>query len=143
LELLASAENSSEDAIIRATARIGRLVEVFDAIDAAQLLESGGRSAAEEAKHLSRLMSIKGRRGDYAANVWLAEMMSIYKVLTRKEPRISVVAGGPKRGRPSGPFLRLLEAASGPVECEGKQPLCLDRVREQVRPLSRANQQRK
>jgi hypothetical protein len=143
LEFLASADNSSEDAIIRATAQIARLVEIFDAIDAAQLLESGGRGAAEEARHLGRLISIKGRRGDYAANVWLVEMMSIFKVLTRKEPRISVVAGGPKRGRPSGPFLRFLEAASGPVEYEGKKPLCLDRVREQVRALSRANQQRK
>ena len=86
---------------------------------------------------------MKGRRGNYAANVWLAEMMSIYKVLTRKEPRISVVSSGPKRGQPSGPFLRFLEAASGPVECDGQRPLCLCRVREQVRSISKANQQRK
>ena len=46
LELLASAENSSEDAIIRATARIGRLVEVFDAIDAAQGLRVALRYSA-------------------------------------------------------------------------------------------------
>jgi hypothetical protein len=143
LEFLASAETGGEDEIINATAQIGRLAEIFDAIDAARLLEGCGRKAAEDAKHLSRLTSLKGRRGEYATNVWLADMMSIYKALTRKEPRITVISSGPNRGAPSGPFLRFLEAASGPVECEGKKPLCLDRVREQVRALSRAKQQRK
>jgi hypothetical protein len=143
LEFLASAETGGEDEIINATAQIGRLADIFDAIDAARLLESRGRTAARDAKQLSRLISLKGRRGDYAANVWLAEMMSIYKHLVRKEPRISVISSGPKRGHPSGPFLRFLEAASGPVKYEGKKPLCLDRVREQVRALARAKRQQK
>lgn len=112
LDFLASAENRTEDDIILATAQIGRLAEIFDAIDAARELEQRGRKAAEEAKHLSRLTSIKGRRGDYAANVWLAEMMSIYKVLTRKDPRISVVAGAPNRGKPSGPIRRALSSSA-------------------------------
>ena len=142
LEVLAPDENGTEDDIIRSTAQIGRLVEIFDAIDAARHLEDRGRKAAEDAKHLSRLISVKGRRGDYAVNVWLAEMMSIYKALTRKEPRISVVSSGPKRGKPSGPFLRFLEAASGPVECDG-EPLRLRGVRERVRALSRATRRRK
>ena len=64
LDFLASAENRTEDDIILATAQIGRLAEIFDAIDAARELEQRGRKAAEEAKHLSRLTSIKGRRGD-------------------------------------------------------------------------------
>jgi hypothetical protein len=142
LEFLGSAENGGEDNVINATAQIGRLAEIFGAIDAARELERRGRKAAEDAKHLSRLISIKGRRGHSAVNVWLAEMMSIYKALTRKEPRISVVSSGPKRGKPSGPFLRFLEAASGPVECDG-EPLRLRGVRERVRALSRATSQRK
>jgi hypothetical protein len=143
LEFLTSAENSSEDEIIHATEQIGRLAEIFAAIDAGQELERRGRKATESARHLSGLISTKGRRGNYASNVWLAEMMSIYKALARKEPRISVVSSGPKRGQPSGPFLRFLAAASQPVECDGQSPLCLCRVREQVRSLSKANQQRK
>jgi hypothetical protein len=142
LEFLASAENGTEDDIIRATARIGRLVEIFDAIDAARHLADRGRKAAEDAKHLSRLISLKGRRGDYALNGWLAEMMSIYEALTRKEPKISVVASGPRVGKPSGPFFRFLEAASGPVECDGK-PLRLTGVRERVRALLRVTPRRK
>jgi hypothetical protein len=39
LEFLASAEDEDEDAVKRATAGVGRLVEIFDAIDAAR--ESG------------------------------------------------------------------------------------------------------
>jgi hypothetical protein len=142
LEFLASGENGTEDDLIRATAQIGRLAEIFDAIHAARDLEDRGRIAAEDAKHLSPLISVKGRRGDDAVNVWLAEMMSIYKALTRKKPRISVVSSGPKRGKPSGPFLRFLEAASGPVECDDK-PLRLSGVRERVRALSRATPRRK
>jgi hypothetical protein len=141
LEFLVPAEHSSEDEIIQATGQIGRLAEIFDAIDAAELLEESGGKAAEAAKHLSRLVSIKGRRGDYATNVWLAEMMSLYKALTQKEPRISVIPSGSKRGKPGGPFLKFLEAARGPAEWDGKKPLCLDRVREQVRTIR--NQRRK
>ena len=142
LEFLTSVENGGEDEVLNATAQIGRLAEIFAAIDAGQELERRGRKAAEGAKHLSRLISIKGRRGDSAVNVWLAEMISIYKSLTRKEPRISVVSSGPKRGKPSGPFFRFLEAASGPVECDGK-PLRLSGVRERIRAISRATPQRK
>src|SRR5262245_46306547 len=72
LELLSS-ETCSEDEIIKATAQIGRLAEIFDAIDAAQRLEKCGRKGERESERRSRLISIKGRRGDHATNVWLAE----------------------------------------------------------------------
>ena len=45
LELL-SGDRASEDNIIEATAAIGRLMEVFDAIDAVQLVEHAARQAA-------------------------------------------------------------------------------------------------
>ena len=141
LGFLASAETCSEDEIIKATGQIGRLAEIFDAIDAAQGLESCGRKAEEESKHLSRLISIKGRRGDYATNVWLAEMMSIYEALTGKPARISIIPSGPRRGKPRGPFLWFLQAARKPVEFEGKR-LSLKGVRERVRALSRTRRQK-
>ena len=105
LEFLASAENGGEDVVIHATAQIGCLAEIFATIDAARGLERHGRKAVKDAEQLSRLISIKGRRGDHAVNVWLAEMMSTYKALTQSDPRISVVSSGPNRGEPSGPFL--------------------------------------
>jgi len=100
LNHLASAENNDEDSVVQATKSIGRLAEIFDAIDAAQELERRGRKAAVGAKQLSRLISIKGPRRNYALNVWLAEMMSIYKALTGKPARISVVSSGPNRKKP-------------------------------------------
>jgi hypothetical protein len=129
-------ETISEDEIIGATAQIGRLAEIFDTTDAAQLLESCSRKAVEESKHLSRLTSMKGRRGDYAVNVWLAEMMSIYERLTGKPARNSITPIGPNRGKPCGPFFRFLQATSKPVEFEGKA-LSLNGVRERIRALSR------
>lgn len=74
LNHLASAENNDEDSVVQATKSIGRLAEIFDAIDAAQELERRGRKAAAGAKQLSRLISIKGPRRNYALNVWLANM---------------------------------------------------------------------
>lgn len=133
LEFL-SGESASEDEILKSTAAIGRLMEIFDAIDAAQSIERAARQATVEANRLSRLLGVRGRRGDHALNVWLADMMSIYKSLTGKDPRLSVVSSGHHQGKSSGPFLRFLEAASGPVDYEGV-PLCLKSVRERVRAL--------
>jgi hypothetical protein len=134
LEALASAEEGTEDDVIRATERVGRLAEIFNAIDAAQELERRGRNAADDAAKIGRLTTPVGRRGEDAMNAWIAEIMGIYKTLTGKEPRISQVASGPNRGKPSGPFFRFLEAARRPVEFEGK-PLRPRAVRERVRAI--------
>ena len=58
LNHLASAENNDEDSVIEATKSIGRLAEIFDAIDAAQELERRGRKAAAGAKQLRNQSSI-------------------------------------------------------------------------------------
>ena len=133
LEFL-SGERASEDNIIEATAAIGRLMEVFDAIDAAQIVEHAARQAVDDAERLSRLTGLRGRRGDLALNVWIADLMSLFKALTGRDPRMSIVSSGPDQGKPSGPFFRFLEAAGAPVEFEG-QPLCLKSVRERARAL--------
>ena len=51
LELL-SGDRASEDNIIEATAAIGRLMEVFDAIDAVQIVEHAARQAVDSAARL-------------------------------------------------------------------------------------------
>ena len=138
LEALASAEGGTEDDVIRATERVGRLAEIFDAIDAAQELEQRGRKAAKDAAETGKLTTLRGRRGGYVLNDWIAEMMPIYEELTGKRPRISVTA----RGKASGPFHRFLHAASKPLEVDG-QPLPFGAVREKARALvERASRQK-
>ena len=132
LNALVSAEDEND--VAQARERVRRLADIFDAIDAAQDLECWGRRVAADAATIGRLTTLRGRRGDYAMNAWIAELMGIYKCLTGKEPRISRTASGPLRGRPTGPFFRFLEAASKPVECGGK-PLRLKAIPERVRSI--------
>ncbi len=48
LQVLASANGGNEDAVVRATARIGQLVEILEAVDAAQELGRRAEIGAEE-----------------------------------------------------------------------------------------------
>ena len=107
LEVLASIGDDTEDAVIRATARIGRLVELLEAVDATRELKDLALLGAADAKRLGRLTVPKEHQGDVAENNWIAAMMSLYRQITGKEPRTSV--GGPL-GR-----IRFLEAAGKPV----------------------------
>lgn len=136
LEALASAEGGCEDEVVRATEQIGRLEEIFKAIDAAQIFERCARKAAEDARHMSEHTVPKGRRGDRALNIWIADMMGIYKQITGKAPRVSVISTGPNRGKPSGPFVRYLDAAIMPLIAEG-ETLDLKSLHERVRDLSK------
>ncbi len=133
LAFLASAEDG-EDEVVRATARIGRLVEVFEAFDAARDLERLSRKATEDATRFGGPLP-KGRRGKPALNIWIADMMSIYKKITGKEPRASVVATGPNSGKATGPFIRFLAAASKPLATKD-EPISADSLRERVRAIS-------
>jgi hypothetical protein len=116
LQFLASADDGTEDAVIRATARIGRLVEVFEAVDAARELQQRARKAAEEAVRIGELIVPKGHHGEAAVNDWIAATMSIYKKITGKNPRTSVIAPErPGQGKAAGPLIRFLEAAGKPL----------------------------
>ncbi|HUU24808.1 MAG TPA: hypothetical protein VMW68_04500 [Methyloceanibacter sp.] len=134
LEFLASADDGIEGEVIRATARVGRLVEIFDSIDAARELERRAGKAAEDAIQIGELIVLKGRHGKPAVNNWIAAMMPIYKKITGKDPRASVVAVGPDRGKASGPFIRFLEAASKPLDAEG-EPFGIESLRDRVRAI--------
>jgi hypothetical protein len=99
LEALASTRDSTEDAIIRATERIGRLAEVFDGIDAVELLACQAANAAEDARRLARLTP-SGHRGETAENDWTASMMSLYeKTAGRKGGDICGCAIQKQRGQ--------------------------------------------
>jgi hypothetical protein len=116
LEVLASAEDGSEDAVIRATSRIGRLVEILEAVDAARELEHRAHKGAEDVVQIGKLIVPKGHHGEAAVNDWIAAMMSIYRKITGKHPRTSVIAPGrPGRGKAAGPLIRFLEAAGEPL----------------------------
>jgi hypothetical protein len=119
LQVLASTDDATEEAIIRATARIGRLVEVVEAVDAARELERRAEMGAEDVARIGELTVPKGHRGASAENDWIAAMMSVYKQITGKDPGLSVVAPGrPGRGKVTGPLIRFLEAAGKPLGIE-------------------------
>ena len=116
LQVLASADGGSEDAVVRATARIGRLVEILEAADAARELERRAEIGAEDVVRIGELVVPKGHHGEAAVNDWIAAMMSIYKQITGKDPGISVVMPGRHdRGKAAGPLIRFLEAAGRPL----------------------------
>jgi hypothetical protein len=134
LEFLASAEDGTEDEVIRATARVGRLVEIFDSIDAARELERRAGKAAEDAVRIGELIVPKGHQGEAAVNNWIAVMMSIYKRITGREPGTSVRApGSPRRGKATGPLIRFLAAAEKPLGLEHSNESLRDRVRDILR----------
>ena len=95
----------TEDAVERATERLGRLAEIFDGIDAAQFLERLAVRAAEDATELSGLFP-KGHRGDTPENEWIAAMMSLYEKITCRKSGTSVIAPGqPGEGQSAGPLM--------------------------------------
>jgi hypothetical protein len=115
LQALSCTGHGSEDEVIRATGRVGRLAEIFEAIEAAQLLHRWANKAAEDAAQ-SSLSVPKGRRGELAENDWIASQMSLYEKITGRKARTSVIAPGrPGRGKPAGPLIRFLAAAGKPL----------------------------
>jgi hypothetical protein len=119
LQVLASTDDGAEDAVVRATARIGRLVEILEAVDATRELERCASMGAEEVAQIGELVVPRGHHGQVAENDWIAAMMSIYKRITGTDPGISVVAPGrSERGKATGPLIRFLEAAGKPVGIE-------------------------
>ena len=119
LQVLASTYDGTEDAVVRATARIGRLVEILEAVDAARELERRASMGAEDVVQIGELVVPKGHHGQVAVNEWIAAMMSIYQKITGIDPGISVVAPGrTDRGKAAGPLIRFLEAAGKPIGIE-------------------------
>jgi hypothetical protein len=133
LIFLASFGGVAEEEVVQVTARIGRLAELLEAIDAAKVLQACADKAVEEAVAFGKLIP-EGHHGDIAANEWVAAMASLYKKITGREPGISVLRPGSGRGKPTGPFLRFLEASGQPLKIKLKPAS----FRKRLRALKRA-----
>jgi hypothetical protein len=130
LAFLGSVEGGTEEEVVQATAPIGRLVEIVEAVKAARFFETRAHKAAEDAVHLGKLLP-KGHQGDDAANEWIAAMMSLYEKITGRKARTSVIApGNPDRGKAAGQLLRFLEAAGAPLAIEYSPDSWRARVRD-------------
>jgi hypothetical protein len=139
LELLSYGEASSEDVVLRACLRLGRLVRLLDGIQAAAELERVAAGAVK-AIDIPGFKVPKGHHGDDAVNDWIAAMMVIYCDITGCEPRTSVAAfGSPHEGVASGPLIRFLVAAARPAgmtadDSDGGE-LSEDALRSRVRTI--------
>ena len=130
LETLAWAEDYDEDAVTTATRRIGRLMEIVEAVEAASAIEDCAEAAADEVLALGALITRPGHQGDEPVNNWIAAMMVVYHEITGSEAVTSV--GGPgqsNEGIASGPFIRFLAAAGKPLGIEYSEDAWRSRVR--------------
>ena len=130
LEALAAAEPASEDAVTNATTRIGQLVTMTDAVDAALELERRALEAAQDAIAIGKLTVPKGHQGEAPVNNWIASMMETYRKITGSEPATSVGhIDQPNEGIASGPFIRFLQAAGEPLGLSYSEDAWRSRVR--------------
>jgi hypothetical protein len=120
----------SEDPVIEATRRMGRLVEIIDGALAAAEFDRRARKAATEVSRVGKLTVRAGNPGDDAVNDWIAAIMGLYRTITGKEPATSV--GAPERpneGIAAGPLIRFLQAAGKPLGIEFSEDAWRSRVR--------------
>lgn len=130
LAALASTDDGIEDTVMRATARVGRLGEMFDAIDAARDLEQRARQAQKDTDLIGNLTVPKGHHGDTAIDDWIAAMLPLYRDITGAEPATSVGAPGQLNdGIAGGPLIRFLKAASEPLDIAFDEDAWRSRVR--------------
>jgi hypothetical protein len=130
LHALVLLDEPNEDPVIEATRRIGRLVEIVDGVAAAAELERRASQAAIEVAEVGKLTVRAGNPGDDAVNDWIAAMMGLYRLITRREPTTSVGATGrPNEGIAEGPLVRFLGAAGRPLPIEFPEDAWRSRVR--------------
>jgi hypothetical protein len=102
--------------VMHATQRIGRLVEIMEAVAAASELSRRASKAATEVAAVGKLTVAERNPGDMAINDWVAAMMRVYRIITGKEPATSVDGfGRPDEGIANGPLIRFLVAAGRPL----------------------------
>jgi hypothetical protein len=140
LDALVLADEPNADSLIEATRRIGRLVEIVDAVQAARALDRRTREAATEVAELGKLTVQSGNPGDSIVNDWVAAMMVLYRTITGREPATSV--GAPERpneGAAGGPLVRFLQAAGQPLAIEYSEAAWRSRVRTILKSVSSQN----
>lgn len=110
IDALVNSGGGTEDDVTRATGRIGRLVEILQAIDAAREIAHRGSKGAMDKD--TTLIVTGGHVGDRAVREWIADMMDVYKTATGKLPSYGT-SEGDRNAR--GPFIRFLQAAGAPL----------------------------
>jgi hypothetical protein len=118
LQVLASTGHKTEEDIIRATARVGRLVEILDAVDACREIERRAANGAKEAVEIGKLYVPKGHQGDVGVNDWIDRMLGIYQKIIGKSRKLGISVKAPHQrdsGKPTGPLIRFLQAAGKPL----------------------------
>lgn len=107
LELLTYPKRSNEDLVLQLVESVAELARL-------------AHEAADEVTKLDKLIGVKNNAGgERAVNDWIAEMMTLYRKITGREPGTSVGGPeGPNPGAEGGPFLRFLEAAGRPLGIE-------------------------
>jgi hypothetical protein len=140
LDALVLVGEPDERPVTNATRRIGRLVEIVDAIAAAAELGDRANKAAEELAAVGKLTVREGNPGDEAVNSWIAEMMSLYRVITGKKPATSVwKPNQPNEGIAGGPLIEFLKAAAIPLKIEFSEDAWRSRVRTILKGASEKN----
>jgi hypothetical protein len=120
----------NEEAVLQATRRFSRLVEIVEGVAAVAEFEVRACQAATELASVAELTVREGNSGDDAVNDWIAAMLGVYRILTCKEPATSV--GAPDRaneGIAAGPLIRFLQAAGRPLKIEFSEDAWRSRVR--------------
>jgi hypothetical protein len=144
VDALVLAGDRNEGPVVEATRRIGRLVEIVEAVAAAAEFDRRAKKATTEVTEHGKLTVRQGHTGDAAVNEWIAAMMGLYKRITGKEPATSVGSptssvGSPERpdaGIACGPLIRFLKAAGKPLEIEYSEDAWRSRVRTILRGAS-------
>jgi hypothetical protein len=144
VDALFLAGDRNEGPVVEATRRIGRLVEIVEAVEAAAEFDRRAKKATTEVTKHGKLTVRQGHTGDAAVNEWIAAMMGLYKRITGKEPATSVGSPAssvdsperPDAGIAGGPLIRFLEAAGKPLEIEYSEDAWRSRVRTILRGAS-------
>ena len=135
LDALILIDDHDETPVMRVTQRVARLAEIMEGVAAAADLSRRAEQAGAEVARVGKLTVEEGNRGDRAINAWVAAMMNAYSAITGKEPATSVRGPNrPNEGIAAGPFIRLLIAASKPLQME---ELSEDAWRSRVRTVQK------
>lgn len=135
LAVLAShTEHYEEPAILQATDRVGKMVEILNAFEeaaeAAKTLEQYSELALGSVETVHKPLTTPGNKGDAAVNNWLDAAMTIYKRVSGRPIGTSV--GSPESkaaGKPGGPLIRFLTAAGAPLGLKYSEKAWRKRIR--------------
>jgi len=124
------AGNQSAIEVIDLTERLGTMAAVIEGFEAAIELERRANKAASDVDHVGAIMGPGEHKGDVAVNQWIAIMLDLYRDITGKAPATSVGASGSaNEGIATGPLIRFLEAAGGPLGLSFDEDAWRSRVR--------------